>query len=156
MTHRELKKRLGKLGFGVIDSGYCIGVTYEGKEIAWVHKYNESVMDCSSGSKLPITLRTGLLLTLVDYAITSIENREDEVRLSIYPIWTKNFRLVRYDDKYYKYGFKDERSFGIDDYEFYNDGGTRAFPEDEAREICDFFGWDFELVVGEVDEDELS
>lgn len=155
MTHRELKKRLKELGFEVFDSGYCIGIIYEGEEIAWVHKYNESVMDCSSASKLPLRLRTELLLVLVEYTVTSIEDREDEVRLSIYPIWTKNFRLVRYDDKYYKYGFKDERSFGIDDYEFYGEDGTRVFSEDEAREICDFFGWDFELVVGEVDEDEL-
>lgn len=149
MTHRELKKRLGKLGFEVFDSGYCIGVIYEGKEIAWVHKYNESVVDCSSASKLPIRLRAELLLVLVEYAITSAEDREDEVRFSIYPIWTKNFRLVRYDDKYCKYGLKDERSFGIDDYEFYGEGGTRAFPEAEAREICDFFGWDFDMVVVE-------
>lgn len=153
MTHRELKKRLGKLGFGVFDSGYCIGIIYEGEEIAWVHKYNESVMDCSSASKLPIRLRTELLLVLVEYAITSIEDRE-EVRFSIYPIWTKNFRLVRYDDKYCKYGCGDERSFGLDDYEFYGEDGTREFPEDEAREICDFFGWDFDLVVEEVGDDD--
>ena len=75
------------------------------------------------------------------------------MKYSIYPIRTLDYKLIRYDGIFNCCGYEDEDSFDIAFPAPYEKGVSTTFSESEAREICDFFGWDFRKVAVEVGDD---
>ena len=154
MKYSEFKRKVEDLGFEVIDFSEYHSLDDERGETAWVSKNFEAVIGTVDSIRLSPELRVKLFDILVEYARTPIHARRDEKKYSIYPLRTTNYKLVRYEAIFQECGYEDEDSFGIDDSEFYNKSKTRVFNEHEAKEICDFFGWDFRKVAEEVDDDE--
>ena len=156
MKHSEFIRKVKDLGFvedlgfEVVDWDECLITTNENGVVGSVNKNYEAAMDTNSSVALSTEVRVKLLEILVEYAKTPIQERKEERKFSIYPIRTNELELVRYDDSFRNFGYEYRHSFGIA-----NDGiSTTVFPESEAKEICDFFGWDFDKVAVEVDDEE--
>ena len=76
-------------------------------------------------------------------------------KYSLHPIWINEFQLVRYDVIFRDWGYENKCSFGIIAYETYPYYDiSLIFTESEAREICEFLGWDFDKSAREVEDDE--
>ena len=82
--------------------------------------------------------------------MTPIQDRKDEKKYSIHPIRTRDEKLIRYDAIFHCCGYEDEDSFDTAFPAPYEKGVSTTFTESEAKEICDFFGWDFAMVAKEV------
>ena len=154
MKHSEFKRRIEELGFEVNEKNADIEIIYKDRVNAWVSKDAQAVMKVLALFPLGKEGRVKLFDILVEYARTPIEDRKDEKKYSIHPFWTSNRKLVRYDYTFSNFGYEDDDSFGLGDSELYSEGKTRVFNEPEAIEICDFFGWDFDKVAEEVEDDE--
>ena len=154
MKHSEFKRKVEELGFGVSDWGERLRIDYKNLAIAWVSKYDESIMSNIESYRLNAEMRAKLFDILVEYARTPIEDREDEKRYSIHPIRTRGQRLKRYENTFSNYGYEHERSFDISSHSNYEKGVSTVFTESEAKEICNFFGWDFNKVAEEADDEE--
>ena len=154
MKNSEFKRKVGKLGFEVKDWDEYFIITNEDGTVAWVSKKHVSSVDNSASAELKTGVRTKLLDIMVEYSRTPIEDRKDEKKYLIYPVKTLNYNLVRFDHTFRRCGYEDEDSFGIFSPPLLSYGDvSMVFSESEAREICDYFGWDFNKVVVEVDDE---
>ena len=160
MKHSEFRRRIEELGF-VDDLGFevinwdeYLIITNENGAVASVNKNHESVMSTNDSVALNPEVRAKLFDIMAEYAKTPIEDRKDEKKYSIYPIWTRGQRLKRYENTFSNYGYEHERSFDMSSHSNYEKGVSTVFTESEAKEICDFFGWDFDKVAVGVDDDE--
>lgn len=154
MKHSELKRKVKKLGLEAIEKGEGIEIIYKNELVAWVSKDIQAIMKVFYTWPLSEELRVELFDILTEYARTPVEDREDEKKYEIYPIRTFGLKLIRYDESFRVFGYEDEVSFGITKTASCSEIETTVFSEDEAKEICDFFGWDFDKVAEEVEDDE--
>ena len=154
MKHSEFVRKIEELGFEVIEWDEYLITTNESGAVGAVNKDYEAVMNTNSAVALSKEVRVKLLEILVEYARTPIPERKDEKKYSIYPIWTRGQRLKRYENTFRNYGYEHERSFDISSHSNYEKGVSTVFTESGAKEICDFFGWDFDKVAVEVKDDE--
>lgn len=155
MKYSEFKRRIEELGFEIADGEKHLIIANEGGELAWISKDYVSLMGNSASVMLSPETRTNLLEIMFDYAKTPIHDRRDEKKYLIYPVKTLNYNLVRFDHTFRHCGYEDEDSFGIFSPPLlsYRDV-SMVFSELEAKEICDYFGWDFNKVVVEADDEE--